>query len=615
MSLLLFVAPTVALQNIAEEIIHERGLDIPVITSSDKTVLKDVAQYKDAMVIISRGGVASELKELHERTIVEVNTSFDDILIAIERLIRRGCKRIGVVMRENILNNVAMDFDISGTKIFVRPCMTYEEIETTVQDLYSKGVVDGIAGCQYAIHVAQQRQIIYEYVDSGKKSIARAIDEALRILRAKKLETLQLERLNAVVGNIQEGIVVFGDKQEPLFFNATAQRILGSGSSADWKKWISQGRLREAGEQLVDIDGNKILLQSVPLKVRNLLENEVLILQEVRNIEKTEQRVRLSLYQKGLYAKKHFTDILTCSEKMKKLLALANRFAQTEANVLIYGETGTGKEGMAQSIHNASKRADSPFVSVSCASIPANLIESELFGYVDGAFTGARRSGKKGLFELAHKGTIFLDEIGELPLDIQGRLLRVLQEHEIMRVGDDKILPLDIRVVCATNKDLKQMVREGSFREDLYYRINVLKLHLPPLRERREDIPMLLQYYLHKYAPEISINQALSKRMQKKLFQYAWPGNIRELRNIAEVLSCYQDDAIEEDRLEALLYDGAELAPEQDAKKGVLELPLGIPLKKAEQEIIQQMLRQYSPEEVCTKLGISRVTLWRKSKN
>ena len=159
------------------------------------------------------------------------------------------------------------------------------------------------------------------------------------------------------------------------------------------------------------------------------------------------------------------------------------------------------------------------------------------------------------------------------------------------------------------------MVREGSFREDLYYRINVLKLHLPPLRERREDIPMLLQYYLHKYAPEISINQALSKRMQKKLFQYAWPGNIRELRNIAEVLSCYQDDAIEEDRLEALLYDGAELAPEQDAKKGVLELPLGIPLKKAEQEIIQQMLRQYSPEEVCTKLGISRVTLWRKSKN
>ena len=292
---------------------------------------------------------------------------------------------------------------------------------------------------------------------------------------------------------------------------------------------------------------------------------------------------------------------------MKEVIARAEKFARTNANVLILGETGTGKEGMAQSIHNASHRAKKPFVSVNCASIPPTLIESELFGYVEGAFTGARRAGKKGLFELADGGTIFLDEIAELPLDIQGRLLRVLQEREIMRVGDDKIVALDIRMICATNKDLGALVAENKFREDLYYRVNVLKVQLPPLRERREDILPLLRHYFAHYAPQENFDRFIGRSVRERLLAYTWPGNIRELRNIAEVFACLGDAAPDTAQLDELLG-----ARRMGSQRDRLEIPLGLSLKEVEQALIERMLEIYTPDETCAKLGISRVTLWRR---
>ena len=174
---------------------------------------------------------------------------------------------------------------------------------------------------------------------------------------------------------------------------------------------------------------------------------------------------------------------------MKHWLRRAQIYAETDATVLIQGETGTGKELIAQSIHNHSGRRNQPFVAVNCSALPESLLESELFGYEDGAFTGAKKGGKRGLFELAHRGTLFLDEIGELSPNLQARLLRALQEREIMRIGGDSIIPVDVRIIAATNKDLRGLVEEGSFREDLYYRLNMLFLHLPPLRERREIFP------------------------------------------------------------------------------------------------------------------------------
>ncbi len=607
MSLILFAAPAADIAQKAERIIRRRQLDIPVITADDKSVRDVVLAYPDPFVVISRGGVAEEIKQIPGRTVVEVTTSFNDILAAVASLDAQGMRRIAVVMRGNILFETPQNFSLSGLDILVRPCDTYEEIEATVRSLAQTKKVDGIAGCRYAVRVAQEVRIPNAYVDTSEKSIEKAIDDALKILDAKRKESLQLERLEAVIENIDEGVVVLDEQDRPAFFNDEANDLFRGSLHTDFAEVMGTELKEYAGERLVTIQGRKALFRMVPVGMRNRRENTVLIFHEAEAISKQEQKVRSSLYQKGFYARIRFPDIRTESERMKEIIARAEKFARTNANVLILGETGTGKEGMAQSIHNASHRAKKPFVSVNCASIPPSLIESELFGYVEGAFTGARRAGKKGLFELADGGTIFLDEIAELPLDIQGRLLRVLQEREIMRVGDDRIIALDIRMICATNKDLRALVAENKFREDLYYRVNVLKVQLPPLRERREDILPLLRHYFSRYAPQEDFDQFIQKHLQERLLAYDWPGNIRELRNIAEVFASLGDAAPDAAQLDELL--GAHRA---STTRDTIEIPLGLSIKEVELALIERMLETHTPDETCAALGISRVTLWRR---
>jgi transcriptional regulator with PAS, ATPase and Fis domain len=220
---------------------------------------------------------------------------------------------------------------------------------------------------------------------------------------------------------------------------------------------------------------------------------------------------------------------------MSKVIEIAKHLAQRDTTILITGESGTGKELMAQSIHNASARSDYPFIAINCAALTDSLLESELFGYEEGAFTGARKGGKRGIFELADDGTIFLDEIGDAPPQIQKELLRVLQEKEIMRVSGTKVIPINVRVIAATNKNLHKLVEQGIFRNDLYYRLNVLSLHIPPLRERTDDIKMLLHYFINRHgATNIS---AIDEELIRYLISYSWPGNIRELDNIAEYIA------------------------------------------------------------------------------
>ncbi len=232
-------------------------------------------------------------------------------------------------------------------------------------------------------------------------------------------------------------------------------------------------------------------------------------------------------------AKYTFRDIVGASQKLSECKAIAQRMARSNSNILLTGATGVGKELFAQSIHNVSLRRDGPFVAVNCGALVESLLESELFGYEKGAFTGANKNGKQGLFELAHKGTLFLDEIGEMPMHLQVRLLRVLQEKEVVRVGGDMVIPVDVRVIAATNQDLPQMVRRKEFRSDLYYRLNVLPLNIPPLRERSEDIPLLIDYYKQR----LNADFILSPQARERLMSYPFPGNVRELRNCVEYLS------------------------------------------------------------------------------
>ncbi|MDQ6594856.1 AAA family ATPase [Bacillus salipaludis] len=320
-----------------------------------------------------------------------------------------------------------------------------------------------------------------------------------------------------------------------------------------------------------------------------------------------------NLYEETLNTNKiiTFDNFVSKNEDMKEVIRKARRIVNSTANVLIRGATGTGKEVLAKAIHYEGNRKNNPFIAVNCAAIPESLLESELFGYSGGAFTGANREGKAGKFELANHGTIFLDEIGDLPLSLQPKLLRVLQEREVERVGGNKSLPVNIRVITATHRNLEEMVQNGTFREDLYYRINVIPLNTKSLKERREDIPFFLQYFICKYCSILNRPyMTVDPQLEKWLIQYDWPGNIRQLENIVEyMVNMAESDVIGFQDLPDYLYQIK--APIQTGGLSLDEM-----VAEYEKSIIQSFFMsghgRNDKEKVADELKISLSTLYRK---
>ncbi|SDF33515.1 sigma 54-interacting transcriptional regulator [Sporolituus thermophilus] len=606
---ILFLAPFHNMAELAANIAQQMGIELYVATASDQEAERVIKRYGDVEVIISRGGLAEEVKALNRFTVIEITMSVYDLLSIVSKLTALDIRRIGIVSRANIFDGITGNFNISETEIHIRSCRNESEIAKTVLELYRQGV-EAVIGCRAAYETAKTCGMVAEMLESGATSIRRAIEEAVRIVKAKEREKLQTAQLKAIIDNIDEGVIAVTGNNQLSFYNNVARKICaGEGKELTFHS-IKELVKHRYQEKIVTINGSNVIARVIPLEFNNKENGKVVTFHEVASIQASERKIRFSLYQKGLYAKNTFEDIIGQSGIMKKLIEKAKKYALYDSNLLIYGETGTGKEVLAQSIHNHSNRRKGPFVSVNTASIPPSLMESELFGYVEGAFTGARKGGKPGLFELAHGGTIFLDEIGELSPDIQSRLLRVLQEKEIMRIGDDRIIPVDVRIISATNRDLFEQVKQGRFRQDLYYRIHVLGLRLPPLRERPEDIPLIFLYYFNKFRPDKTVK--LDPAATRLLISYPWPGNIRQLRNVAEVIaySIGEADRIGYEQV-------AEVLGEQEARVDsgyYLAIKEAGSLKQMESEIIRQLLARYGPDEVCAKLGISKVTLWRKTK-
>ena len=613
MDSILFIAPQKEIAQVAQKVLNNLNISMPVIIAKNEEAVQKTKQYPNASVIISRGGTARDLKKYTDKIIVDINISFADIFPSIEKLSRLGSKNIAIISNNHIIDKEETNLTINDTFIKICPYSDDEDVFGIIESFLPKKI-DGIIGDIKPVEIGTAYNIPSIYIESNTLSITKAIKEALSIVDSQQKKQLQLQTLQTIINNIDEGIIVYNLNNQPIFSNKLGQHIINNYDILSGKHGQSKliNFFTNYNGKILDINNEKILLDVITLNFDNELNNKVLIFQKVNSIEKTAHKIRLALYQKGLYAKKTFADILYKSPKMKETLATAKLFAQSKSTVLIYGETGTGKEGLAQSIHNASPRRDKPFVSVNCASLPPTLIESELFGYVEGAFTGARKSGKKGLFEMAHTGTIFLDEIGDLPLDIQSRLLRVIQEREIMRIGDDKILPIDIRLICATNKNLKELVKQDKFRQDLYYRINVLRLTLPPLRERKEDILLLMNFYLQKYSQKRTKPIVLSTDIQQYLENYPWYGNVRELKNIAEFLALVYRKNFSLKELKHIMDDDTDV---EISSANTLSIPLKGPLKNMEKEIIHQLTQKnYDNDAICRLLGISKVTLWRKTK-
>lgn len=324
---------------------------------------------------------------------------------------------------------------------------------------------------------------------------------------------------------------------------------------------------------------------------------------------------KLEYYQKELKriqgAKYSFQSIVGNSEKMKEVKNNAKKVANSRSTILIKGETGTGKELFAHAIHLAGPRSEGPFIRLNCAAIPRELLEAELFGYEEGAFTGAKKGGRPGKFELAKNGTLFLDEIGDMPLDMQVKLLRVLQEKEFERVGGTKVNQIDVRFIAATHQDLWELTRQGKFREDLYYRLNVFMLEIPPLRERKEDIIPITQYLINKLNTELGTNvTSIDEKVSALFMDYHWPGNIRELENILErSMNVLEESTIQVNHLPVYLRKRWESELEDDTI-----FSLQTEVEMAEKKAIMKALEKASgnKQEAANLLGIHRASLYRK---
>lgn len=396
--------------------------------------------------------------------------------------------------------------------------------------------------------------------------------------------------------------------------NSKLPEILETGEAHMADYWPVNGRdtivsrfpIYDSDGQLVGAIGKSLFLD---LSGAAVLARKVFELQKELAMYKDEAA--------SIYTSKYsFNDIVCTSSRMRRVKSMAQQCGHTGSTVLITGESGTGKELLAHSIHQASPRAPFPFVRVNCAALPENLLESELFGYEEGAFTGARKGGKPGKFELANRGTIFLDEIGDMPLAMQAKLLIVLQEHEVERVGGTNPIKVNVRVIAATNRRLEEMVEQGLFREDLYYRLNVVNLEIPPLRERLDDIPPLVQKLLPK------INQRLGTQVKDAseeafhlLQSYHWPGNVRELENLLE-RAINLADLHNETRLTPSHFPTLRETRDQKASESKDEPDLATAVARFEKRAIQKALEQtnHNRGQAARILGLHRSALYRKLK-
>lgn len=509
------------------------------------------------------------------------------------------------------------DYDITGTGHTV-----FGELAEICTPIVLNGEIIGIIGL-VAFNEEQKRILV-----DKSRNMTDFVEKMADLLAAKAdqqeiLENVEVSRdeMSTVLETAHEGIFALDQRgyvkhcnnRAAALFDTTKRDLIGRhisklmpGSPAI--KVLETGKGYTENEEIFKVDGRQhhFIVTVKPFSSADEIDGVVV---SFRDIEEAQKLV----YNFNTRAIKNTVDdIIGTSEKIMTAKKQALITARGNSTVLITGESGTGKEMFAKAIHYASARSDSPFVTVNCGAIPENLLESELFGYEKGAFTGANEKGKVGKFELADGGTIFLDEIGDMPLHLQVKILHVLQNMRFERVGGNKSIIVDVRVIAATNKDLEKLIEEGGFREDLYYRLSVIPLAIPPLRERRDDIKMLMYHFLKKYNTFMNRKiSGFSPEVEELYINHDWPGNVRELENAVEYgtnMAFGSIINIEEVPVRILKKE------EEIVKFKNLDKPLAEQIKLYEKEIITKKLKQHNgvKETVARELGLSRATLYRK---
>ena len=533
------------------EFAHRADIQVlEVVLDEALRVGREIDRTRAHDVIISAGANSSLLQSALQMPVVSIKVSGYDLLKALQKA-RQTSDRVGLGIYKEKMPELEATKELLQVEVSQQPYETVDDIIDSFRRLKADGY-RVIVGSSLVVELAEENGIV-GILAYSLESIRLALEKAVQIAELAVLEATRYAKLNAVLQNLQDAVLAVDEQHCITAVNPLMARILGAAAAdvvgcdlRDVAPMLSLGDLMTETDSAVDsvvmMGGRSFLMTHSALRESGQLTGALLKLTDAQAIQRADTMVRSQRKPRGLAARYHFDQISGTSPGLKRARAVAERCAQSMATVLITGESGTGKELFAQAIHNASLRCDRPFVALNCASFPESLLESELFGYEDGAFTGARKGGKTGLFESAHTGTIFLDEIGDMPISLQTRLLRVLQEREVVRLGSQQPIPVDLRIIAATHCCLQDRIKDGSFRADLYYRLNILRVSIPSLRERPQDISVLalklLFASLRRQGCALPAEQALAPLMPI-LQRYGWPGNVRELENIMERFAAF----------------------------------------------------------------------------
>ncbi|WP_061316303.1 sigma-54-dependent Fis family transcriptional regulator [Clostridium botulinum] len=597
-----------------------KGKEITNNIEKNKSFLKVASPFIDILYDFLKGSeffiILTDkegciLKIIGDKEVMDIANNLNMVVGAFMSENSIGTNAMGTAIKEDI------PIQISEREHFIKAYHRWTCSAAPIHDINGD-----IIGC---LNLTGDRDRVHSHTLGLVVAAVKSIENQINVDNTNKklLETYQY--MNTIVDSISSGIYVVDFRGKIKTINKAACNILGIEDKDVLDKnvenilpnWhhiferIKNGKPYEDKEAVLNdkLIKGRYNVSATPIQIENKIIGMVIVFKEIKTV--------LDLVNKysGMRAVYNFEDIIGESKEIKKVINYAKSISSSPSTVLIEGESGTGKELLAQSIHNYSDRGENSFIALNCGAIPKSLIESELFGYEDGAFTGARRGGHAGKFELANGGTLFLDEIGEMPLDMQVSLLRVLQEGYVTRVGGDKIIPVDVRIIAATNKDLKKEVEKGTFRQDLYYRLSVIPIKLPPIRERKGDLPILIKYFFR--IKSIKLNKPMphiKEDIYHNMLQYNWPGNIRELENFIENIVNLRGDSsfiLEEDFKNI------------EDKHNFHENNIGLlynnkirTLEEIEKEAIINTVNEYNRNmsQSAKALGITRATLYSKLK-
>jgi len=608
-------------------------LDVVPLGYEDAANSIEAARDERPDVVVAGGSNGAYLKGRVSVPVVVISPTGFDVMHALTKARREGAS-VALVTHGDTPAEIRRFLAAYGIDMICESYRSAQDAESLVLDLRDRGV-DVVVGPGLVADLAADAGMSSVFLYS-RTSVVAAFETALEVAQAMRHEVARRIRLDNLLQHLRDGVVAVDSGGR---IEAINRRLVAALGIADASRAVGRALLEVApeldgvlpvadGDVFGAVRGVSYAIHRGPLASDGTAGGTIFTFQESRAVERLDRTLRSRQGAQEFVARYRLEDVVGESEPIERVRALVRRYAKSDATVLILGESGTGKEMVAQSMHRLSGRKDFPFVAMNCGAFPEALLESELFGYEEGAFTGARKGGKAGLIEAAHRGTLFLDEIGEMPPSLQSRLLRVLQEREVIRLGSTEPTRVDIRVIAATHRTLADGVADGSFRADLFYRINILSIALPPLRARSSDIlPLATELLMQAVRRDKMLAQRVPGReaaarllapLEQALRAYPWPGNVRELQNIVERIAVEIPDMdTDRDRPVALTPDDLQtIAPElfDIRSEAGADVSLRDLSRSMEADQIRATLAAFDGDRdaVCKALGISKTTLWRR---